>query len=223
MFKSTVVASCLAAASAHAAVQQSTVPFLFSQDQAVRQTSDQFNAGVEPRPKLKPDDWLNAPLTRLDYILMRLDKELDDRAKSLPQVVFRDSFEPEFVGMAPAIEFSVGYSDEKARLVVSARADGLGRPKKPMKDACDTLISAIEQIVPVKEPIGYTWHNNALGQLQRGDGDYNTIIDDLKKRVLIVASVSAAYSENGTRLFFQLGCRHEMGKPTEYYKYSSTL
>jgi hypothetical protein len=140
------------------------------------------------------------------------------------QYFIHDYFGVSELKLDPSVEFSAGYSDEKGRLFIGASVERVGKPKKPMKEFCQTLLIWIEQSYPLK-PSGYAWQNSALGLLMRDDADkYQEVVTNLAESAIITANVSSGYTAAGKHLFLQVGCmKQEAGGPITFYKYSSAL
>src|SRR5262245_39557405 len=57
--------------------------FLFSEDNQITNDIGQLHPNLEPKALLRQDKWLNEPLTRLDYVLMKIETTLPERLNSL--------------------------------------------------------------------------------------------------------------------------------------------
>jgi hypothetical protein len=202
--------------------------FLFSDDSKIVASQQQFENSFEAKTALRNDAWLNAPLTRLDYVLLNIQTQLNASLPDLINEMIKRSFETtdSFGNLAPdpQTEFAARYSEKLGRLLVIADVDGVGRPKKPMKSFCDSLIGQIEIRYPLNQ-IGYTWQNNALGLLMRDDADkYTAIANTLATNAVLIGTVTANYRVDGKPTLFIIGCRKQNARePITYYKYVQVL
>jgi hypothetical protein len=200
------------------------VDFLFSEDNQIVNTPEQFQNSITEKTLVRDDKWLNEPLTRLDYVLIRIQAHLNTTLSNVAQHIIREDFDTSELKLDPSVEFSPGYSDEKGRLFIGASVGTVGKPKKPMKEFCQTLLIWIEQSYPLK-PLGYAWQNSALGLLIRNDAEkYQDVVQKLAESAIITVKVSGGYTSDSKHSFFQVGCmRQEGGGPITFYKYSSAL
>jgi hypothetical protein len=192
----------------------------FGDEAADSTTAQQYPSSVEPRPFLRDDTWLNAPLSRLDYVLMNVQSRLNANLPVIVEGEARDYFEP-FYNQPASVEFDARYSEEKGRIVLIGSVDTVGKPKKPMKAFCESVISWMRQSYPLK-PLGYLWYDNGLGLLIRGDAKkYRDEVINLMKSAVLSATVSSSYASAGKNLFFQVGCMQQAADgPITFYKYS---
>src|SRR6266481_2251003 len=95
--------------------------FLFSEDNQIAGTSEQFQSSIESKPLLRDDKWLNAPLTRLDYVLVNIQSHLKATLVDWVEEDTRKYFElPDGVAL---VELQARYSDETGRLFIGAIVD----------------------------------------------------------------------------------------------------
>lgn len=204
--------------------------FLFSEDAKVGQTIEQFKSGIERKSLIREDKWLNAPLTRLDYVLLNIQMQLNAFLPETVMSFIKDNFDrTDSYGdvpylPSPEVEFSARYSDELGRLVLRAHVVNLGRPNKPMKESCETILGFMERSYPLN-PFGYSWQNGALDLLMRADADeYVSVVKKLSASVVLMTHLTATYRKDGRNAFFSFGCRKQKdGGQIVFYKYSSFL
>jgi hypothetical protein len=200
--------------------------FLFAEDNKA-QTAESCDLGLKPKALLKGDEWLNAPLTRLDYIIMNMQNRLTQRATDTFKEMAPEYFEPSPMRwVTPSIDFTVRYYEEKGRLLLIANVSDVGKPKKPMTESCRGVARLIELQYPMTLS-GFTWHNSALGILLRSastDPQYTEAIQKLIDSSLIMVTISSTYKEGETTQLFVLNCRKQnKDSDFEFTKLSGTL
>src|ERR1700693_3018434 len=62
--------------SANAEERSNEVNFLFSSDNQISGTAQQYNNDIKSKSIIRDDKWINAPLTRLDYVLIKIESTL---------------------------------------------------------------------------------------------------------------------------------------------------
>lgn len=162
------------------------VPFLFNEDEALVQS---VLKNVVPRSSaLSADPYLNAPFTRLDYLLMMLEAALNkegNRLNVLQEV--EDGFEPMegFMGKRSAdITGLARYELANGRIAIMYSVENVGRPLRPMRETCDKILSSLEYIAPKKQ-LGYLYHNTVLGILAQTDfAEYTPALNTLAKSIV---------------------------------------
>jgi hypothetical protein len=114
----------LAAPPARAAdVPNKPVTFLFSEDDQISGTYDQLRDSIKPKSLIPDDKSLNAPLTRLDYVLINIKNNLE---QNISAPVNHNTHE--YFNMTQGEEyisgeatFGVAYYEAKGRLFLSER------------------------------------------------------------------------------------------------------
>jgi hypothetical protein len=182
------------------------VPFIFSEDEKLPQTS--FDEIAPRTAELATDPFLNAPLTRLEYLLMMLELRLNEEEQKryliselAPAFERRDA-------PAPSNFKVVGFArhDRKnGRLVVGYKVGELGRPRRPMRMTCDAFLSELMSIAPQGD-IGFLYHNTILGVLsQRDHAEYTSVLQ-LFARSVVHRVVLESVTEK-TRVWHILSCQ----------------
>lgn len=82
--------------------------FEFSADNKINQSPEQFTAQVIPSARLREDAWLNAPLTRLDYVLMRMEAKLTSSLSMSGKSGASEYFEPSEFYSEPDLDVGGG-------------------------------------------------------------------------------------------------------------------
>jgi hypothetical protein len=203
------------------------IPFLFSRDSQIKQSPRDLADSIESSSAIRGDKWLNAPLTRLDYVLMKIESRLNEDIPGYVQQFVREYFEPDrFLSIGPLVDISARYLAEKGRLLIIADIIYGGRPKKPMRDFCESVMGRIELSYPARVS-GFAWLNNALGILMRDETrlrEYVAIVQKLAESAVIEVSVKDGYRIGSESGFFQVTCmRQRPGGPIAFSKYSSKL
>ncbi len=198
--------------------------FLFSEDNQITGDIDQSMSTIEPKSHLPDNKWLNAPLTRLDYVLMKIESTLPDHLNPWALDYIKRTFERAMIGHSaidPSILFHVGYLEEKGRLLIATDVANVGKPKKPMKEVCEKMLFFMEALYPPKQ-FGFTWNNFALGILQRdGPSLYQDAVSALAKSAVYIADIEAQYNTDGKNSMFLIKCiKQDDGGPISYFKYS---
>jgi len=208
------------------AADNSKPKFLFSEDDQILPALTKSDADV-PWPSktiIRDDKWLNQPLTRLDYILGRMETTLTADNSAVAQELIAAYFEKYKLGIAPSVTFSVQYSDENGRLFIGAMIDLVGKPKAPMRDFCKAMLGYIELSYPLKPDS--RWDIKALGALER-DKDtvpYRDAIRDLAGSAISVVQVSSEHETAGKGAVFSVSCnRQEADGPITYHKNSTPM
>src|SRR5262249_6312914 len=75
-----------------------------------------------------------------------------------------DSFEKSLYG-DPDVKFRAGYYEAKQRLIIRMDFDRVGKPKKPLKEVCTSMLRLLDRFYP-QGPSGFLWHNTAIGILE---------------------------------------------------------
>lgn len=208
-----------------AAAQSPPTDFLFSEDNQVANSPGSWAEAVGSSAAIKDDQWLNAPLTRLDYVLINVEAHLNKFLPAATEELARDYFE-KFLGTAPpSVDLAARYLSSKGRMIIGASIDTLGKPKKPMKEFCAKVLRSIEMNYPL-DPVGYSWQNNALGLLVR-DADvtaYDQVVQNLARSSIISVSVAAMYKPNDHAMLFHMTClKKSADAAIKYYKSSLAL
>jgi hypothetical protein len=198
--------------------------FLFSEDQQIDGTPDSFIATTASSSVIVQNEWLARPLTRLDYVLMKMESRgagIADVALELVKGRFADSG----LGL-PSADFNVGYAEEKGRIVLKLDLTAWGKPLEPMKSMCASALGAIEMSFP-KTDGGYAWSNNALGILRQSSSQgsvYAKVANDLQANAVLVAVINTAYEAGGSRQLFTVWCRKQNpSTEAEYFKLSRPI
>lgn len=195
---------------------QNKVEFLFSQDNQNNQTNEQFRESIKPKSLIKENEWLNAPMTRLDYVLMTIEAELNKSASQAALNYVPHSFEPQsepFARRARA-DFVVRYNESIGRLILRGEIRDVGKPKKPMKEYCESMLSFISGLYPA-ESLGYLWQNTALGVLLR-DNSANPIYvdaaDRLARSAVYLFNIQSVYKVGDKNAMFTMSCSQQENK-----------
>jgi hypothetical protein len=197
------------------------VPFLFTQDESLSSTDVQRN--IASSDTIRWDGYLTAPITRLEYMLMRMDTRLNE--ENLIALI-KEELTRRFDSPKPKIisETTKGYalySESHGKVFTGYIVDHLGRPRVPMREACDKVLSHVDMSLP-QELLGAIYHNTVLGVLAQKDYSEYTpalrnLVANLVHRVRIVAK-----TDDG--VLYALSCqRASKEAPIVYYKQSFRL
>jgi hypothetical protein len=224
----TLVIGLLASWTPVACAANAPIPFLFSQDDQIKQNQQELIDSIESSTTIRDDQWLNGPLTRLDYVLMKIESHLSARGLTGYLKDFApEYFEPnKLVPLPPAVDVNARYFAKKGRLMIGARISNLGKPKKPMKNYCTSAIAWIELSYP-SQADGFAWLNNGLGVLLREEiplQEHAAIARKLAESAVIVVSVEGTYHIGQDNGFYRVTCmRQRPGGSITFSKYSAKL
>ena len=164
--------------------QDIKVPFLFSEDEQLDQT--EVTEAIPRSKDLQTDPFLNAPMTRLEYLLTQLESHINNET-SLVRREVSEGFESdprETYGATVSIAGFAKYARGIGRIMVGYRIEGLGRPKKPMRITCDKLLAGLKHAAP-QVADGYSYHNTILGVLAQEDyAAYTPALQKLAKNIV---------------------------------------
>jgi hypothetical protein len=201
------------------------VPFLFSEDDKLPQT--ELHDAIPPSTTVADNQFLNAPLTRLEYMLMQLEAQLNEKLGQDVYVldVVKKAFDSHQVHghtSSPRIKGSARYDQKLSRVLVGWTVEELGRPRVPMRTTCDTILNALNRLAP-QEMQGYLWHNTALGVLAQRDIDWYTPTLAILARS-VVHWVRLQSRTEGFRVTHTLACQQiSADAPIVYQRYSFKL
>jgi hypothetical protein len=202
-----------------------SVEFLFAEDNQIEQLSEQDEASIDARAPVPADKWLNEPLKRLDYVLMKIEATLKENLEGIAQRMTYEYFEAK-PDSHPPLGVGAAFSDEKRRLYLGVDVHGLGKPKKPMKEFCEHMIGHIEMWFPLTQPMDLAWASSVLGVLMRDyyPGKYRDVIQKLANSVAITVTVDSVYNSGGKDTLFEVGCnRQQADGPIVYHKRTYVL
>ena len=192
------------------------VPFLFAEDDKLPQA--ELRESIARSHALQADQFLNGPMTRLEYMLTRLESRLNE---DLQTGYIHDRLAEAFDrgNVAPTISGFAFYDVEAGRLSVGYRIEALGRPRKPLKSTCDELLTELKIRAP-QELLGYTYHNTVLGVLaQKPYSEYTSSLELLANN--LVHRVRLQSTAADYRTVHGLACqRNEKDAPVLYHRFS---
>lgn len=203
--------------------QEVKVPFLFSEDDNLDQTD--LRKTIPKSRSVQDNSYLNAPMTRLEYMLTQLEAGLNSELpRSGVHHQLSDAFEYSRSKLSTQVSVDgfARYSRETGRITVGYKIEHLGRAKKPMRNTCDEILFLLEMGVP-QENYGYLMHNTVLGVLAQEDyTTYTPVMETLAKS--IVHRVMLQSQTEDTHVTHGLTCqRTGKGAPIQYYRYSFKL
>ena len=196
------------------------VPFLFSDDETLDQT--ELNKVIPRSRDLQGDPYLNAPMTRLKYMLTMLETGLNsEQDRSVVHKQLSDAFEYSRAKLPKTVSTTgfARYSRETGRIAVGYRIEGVGKPKKAMRTTCDDILSKLKIVAPQGD-MGYLYHNTVLGVLAQDDYSKYTPALEILERSIVHKVILVSQTEE-LRVTHALICQRT-GKdaPIQYYRYS---
>jgi hypothetical protein len=199
---------------------QVRLPFRFTEDQRLPQT-DLDNA-IPKANNIQTDSYLNAPMTRLEYMLTRLETHLNEEfLMDLMKKELSEFFEPLPLHRKPMMRGFARYQEETGRILVGYEVDDIGTPKKSMRTACDRMLDYLALEAP-QGILWYAWHDKVLGVLEHDRIDkYNPVMETLAKNVVhrvILKSRNADYGPTRPVLYHHVLYCQKTGEsaPTQY-------
>lgn len=230
MLQAAIFLSGLALSPVHA---QDVPKFLFAEDAEIGRSLDDAEDAFRGKSLIAEDPWLNAPLTRLDYILLRIESRLmslhDEVERLIPE--FFETSVMKVPGLAvpetPEINTGVGYSEVNQRIRIWISVGRVGKPKKPMKEFCEFVLDyKLGMTFPVSGTFVDTqWPENALGILRRQPREaYAGVVNALVQSATIFASVSSGYDVGEEmRGYFTVGCGQKSDEPVTFFRRSFAI
>lgn len=196
MIRFVIIAMALIISVTSHAKEPETVPFLFSEDEKVEDAKDaRIFETLKPADQIKNDEFLNQPVTKLDFALMKMEFYLQKTydVSSIENVVY-EFFEParsHSYSMEPNTDIVVRYNDKLGKIIASVSLLNVGKPKRPMTEACKYFLSDTAITLP-QELYGYIYHNTILSQLIRTNyKSYNSVAKTLAENIILKASVNS--------------------------------
>ncbi len=199
------------------------VPFLFSEDEATSQSD--LSKTIPPSTALASSQFFSVPFTRLEYVLMRLEQRLNEDTELIREQAVRH-FDPSPRVLPITLEGFARYSRDLGRVIVGYRIDGLGRPRRSMRETCDALLAYLEVLAP-QEMLGALYHNTVLGVLAQRDPAHYTapltaLAESIVHRVRLQSNTDG--KSEGEVLVHYLTCqRAEKDGDLSYSKFSFSL
>ena len=221
--RSVYVALCAAFLNvpAFAADDPVKVPFLFGADETVPQTD--FDSTTLPSDALRTDPFLNAPITRLEYILTQMEKRLNNSSVMANVMRALDrGFEPNDGPLGDSLKTvspAALYFETKGDVIIGISAEYLGRPRIPMKETCEALLTQLSTTLP-NVPLGYLLANTVLGVLvhKKKLDEYVPTLAKLADR-FVYRVILNAQAEKG-QFHYGFACQRDKSGRTSYSKSS---
>jgi hypothetical protein len=195
---------------------QVRVPFIFSEDEKLGQTD--LNKSIPPGTDIQADAYLNAPMTRLEYMLTNLEVRLmDENTVSIVRNLLAETFEP--LRAKPTVKGVARYQRDNGRIIVGYGISDVGKPKKPMHNSCDTLLILLQGSAPQRNK-GYLLHSNVLGVLAQESLDkYTTSMATMAKSIVHRVVLNSRSEDD--RITHTLSCQRAAdGGPITYERTS---
>jgi hypothetical protein len=212
----------LLASASHGSDNKVEVPFLFTEDQAVPLTD--LSKSIPPTDVVRTDPYLNAPMTRLEYMLTRMEVALNNET-TLAVVTgdLRKRFErsPRPIH-GESVRGVVGFSERSGRVHVGYIIQGMGRARSPIREACQQVLMWVDRTLPF-EHVGNTLHSSLLGVLGQTDySAYTPVLGKLASNFVHQVRISSE-SEEG-KVHHTLVCQRTVKDgPIAYDKMSFRL
>jgi len=176
--------------------------FPFTADQNIK---NEDITQIPAEKDIQTDKWFMSPPTRLELLTYAFDqyfkKEFSEAWESYREEEIQKYFEPQVrrLGRSPVqpmTEAGVTFYSPKDIFVVTVKISELGRPRKPIKEACSKLLNSY--IFRHFEEPGYLYQNTFLGpfiQTSGTDPEILRIVEKLRKNVLFMVTLEARFDE----------------------------
>ncbi|MDC0037045.1 hypothetical protein OAJ30_00045 [Alphaproteobacteria bacterium] len=191
--------------------------FLFSEDNDLQDDGDiglllkkQINNNI------KNSEFLNTPLTRLDYVLINIEKKLEKKFNSdFLDLIVRNEFGSIDKQLPlPSIYTSVAYGEEIDKIIISVDLTVSAKPERSLKKICTEKVLLMMDII---FPTGSDWvYPNYLGVLNIKNINESLA---LKGNIIRIATLSSYHDE----VFYTLRCYQDSEGVTRYSKYSERM
>jgi len=195
--------------------------FLFTTDQNIK-TED---IGKIPVNKdIVNDNWFTSPPTRLELLTYTLDQYFQKKFEKFwedYQINLDEYFErrkDKFTSVTA--DASVCFYSEKDVIVTKVNIDGLGKPKKPMKDFSDNIMGYISFLI--YKP-GYLFQRQFLRPFTFGshnDPKESRAGELLQKNILLLVTLESQYGEEVKGIpsdFYDFQCYRFLNEKENHY------
>lgn len=148
---------------------------------------------------IQNDKWFMSPPTRVEFLTYIMDQYLKKEFEQYweySRSKIEGYFEPRprrSVSVNPGVQFW----REKDIFAAGVRIDGLGKPKKPMKEVCDELIDSFKIWLPAVG--GYYYQNTILHPFTQGspsDVELLQIVRKLRKNFLFIVTLESSFDQS---------------------------
>lgn len=180
--------------------EEPTFPFTADQNMKNEDTTQ-----IPAEKDIQTDKWFISPPTRLELLTYAFDqyfkKEFSEAWESYLKKEIQKYFEPQVRRLSrfpvqPITEAGVTFYSLKDIFVVAVKISELGRPRKPMKEACSELLNS--SFFHRFKGSGYLYQNTFLGpfiQTSGTDPEILRIVEKLRKNFLFMVTLEARFDE----------------------------
>lgn len=212
---------------------KSKIDFKFTTDQNLTVVEEPFTPDDDK--SIENDDYLNKPLTRLDYFLMQFKEELEDNVLTLINIFnseYLDLYFKKYIDIAgwEKKEFDkndfdsfVWFNEQLGKIIIGVNVTEIGEPLVPLSELCESIIKYDIGYVAVEAEYMGNWYQNViLNELFRGDDyrNYDAIFQKIAKNISFYVSLNSEYDNN----VYNINCYKDNGSDEiKYSKYSFSL
>ena len=215
---------------------ENKIDFKFTSDQNLMTIENgSFAFTKDSDESIKNDDYLNQPITRLDYFLMQFKEELED----IVAMTIED-FNKNYLGVhfkkhiayggieqkrfnERDFDSFVSFNEELGKILIGMKIENIGEPLAPISEACESIIKYNIRYVADEPSDRSNWYQNViLNELYRGDSyrNYDDIFNKIAKNVSFYVSLTSDYDKN----FYNVTCYKDNGSDEiKYSTYSFSL
>lgn len=197
------------------------LPFHFTKDQALQQMDNDIP--YTPEKDLQKDEWIMSPPSRLELIIYFMAQYFEKEANrywAYNERKISSNFEKQSESdLTPIIDARVIFNLEKDAIAVSFSIDGLGKPKKPMKEVCGSVLDAVTKIVNSE---GYSYQRTFLKPFilkDYSDPEIGKIVKKLEKNIIFAVYITSQYEGK----HYSVRCADIPGQDRHYSKGSFQL
>ena len=207
--------------------QADDLKFSFTVDQNIK-SEDIKN--IKSGSEIPLNSWLNSPPTRVELLCYVFDQHCKSTFSSYKDIYdgeIRRYFDP--VDMpyglnVPRQEVGVSFLKEKGVFVLVGSFKNLGKPKKPMKDFCNTMLKSLEMHFGGG---GFSYQNTILGpfiQTNGMDPEVVKIAEMVRNNLLLAVSLESTFGNKKGHLIsdhYYLQCYKTIQEDKIHYSKST--
>ena len=179
--------------------ESSDPTFIFTEDEMVPESKNILSSLEKYKSdEIKKDNYWNEPLTKFDYILTQVKKFADKKSGQISRDQwFVEGFEKmesshkEFAPEPIDVTNMVYFNEKNGKIIVWFTVDNLGKPRNPMKNICESVLHMNVLFSLPQKMRGYTYHNQLLNELYRGDDvkNYNQALEKISNNIVYILSL----------------------------------
>ena len=142
------------------------VPFLFTEDEELE--TIEFGEILQDKSNaISTDEYLNEPLTKLDFVLMKMNEKMEEHIERMERVYLKEGYDEDFETIIdpdynkhsyfPKLSGSVWFNQEKGKIIVHIFLESTGKPRKPLNKICKDLTGWFFPTFPQRPELDYVY------------------------------------------------------------------